>query len=67
MSDGSDYVKPGYQTTEFWLAMIVVVTAAAAALIQVYRGSLDASGACLLVASTLTSGAYSYGRGAAKS
>jgi len=35
--------KAGYQTTEFWLSLIVVVVAAASALLQVYRGQLDAA------------------------
>jgi len=59
--------KPGYQTTEFWLSLAVVAVAATAALVQVYRGQLDATGATALVSSAVAALGYSHSRAIVKS
>ena len=59
--------KPGYQTTEFWLSLAVVAVAAIAALVQVYRGQLDAAGAVALVSSAAVATGYSHSRATVKS
>ncbi len=59
-------MKPGFLTTEFALTLIVVLVAAAAALVQVWRGQLDATGALTLMSAALAVVGYSHGRAAAK-
>jgi hypothetical protein len=59
-------LKPGFLTTEFALTLIVVLVAAAAALIQVWRGQLDAVGALSLRSAALAVVGYAHGRSQVK-
>ena len=58
--------RPGFLTSEFVLTLIVVLTAAAAALIQVWRGQLDAMGALSLMSAALAVVGYAHGRSQVK-
>jgi hypothetical protein len=59
-------VKPGPTTTEFWLVVIVVLTASIASLIEVFRGHLDAAGAVALVSAAVATASYAHGRSVVK-
>jgi hypothetical protein len=59
-------MKPGFLTSEFALALIVVLVAAVAALIQVWRGQLDGMGALGLMSAALAATGYAYGRSRVK-
>ena len=59
-------MKPGFFTSEFALTLVVVLVAAAAALIQVYRGQLDAMGALSLMSAALAAAGYAHGRSQVK-
>ncbi|HZV02653.1 MAG TPA: hypothetical protein VFF73_38455 [Planctomycetota bacterium] len=56
----------GYLTSEFILTLIVVLVAAAAALIQVWRGQLDGMGAISLMSAALAAASYALGRSRVK-
>jgi len=58
--------RPGFLTSEFVLTLIVVLVAAAAALIQVWRGQLDAMGAVSLMSAALAAVGYAHGRSKVK-
>jgi hypothetical protein len=57
---------PGFLTSEFVLTLIVVLVAAAAALIQVWRGQLDGMGAISLMSAALATASYAIGRSRVK-
>jgi hypothetical protein len=59
-------VRPGFLTSEFALTLIVVLVAATAALIQVWRGQLDAMGALSLMSAALAVVGYAHGRSQVK-
>ena len=59
-------MKPGFLTSEFALALIVVLVAAVAALIEVWRGQLDGMGALSLMSAALAATGYAYGRSKVK-
>ncbi len=61
-----DRVKSGARTTEFWLVLILVSTAAVACLIEVWRDRLDASGAIGLVSAAVATATYVHSRSAVK-
>ena len=55
-------MKPGFLTSEFVLTFMVVLVAAIASLIQVWRGQLDGVGALSLMSAALAATGYAYGR-----
>lgn len=59
-------VGPGFLTSEFVLTLIVVLVAAAAALIQVWRGQLDGMGAISLMSAAIATASYAFGRSRVK-
>ncbi len=59
-------MRPGFLTSEFALTLIVVLVAATAALIQVWRGQLDAMGALSLMSAALAVVGYAHGRSQVK-
>lgn len=59
---------PGVKTTEFWLALAVIIFSGLVVLLMVYQGKMDGTTALgALAAAGVTSAGYSHGRGAAKS
>ncbi len=59
-------MRAGFLTSEFVLTLIVVLVAAAAALIQVWRGQLDGMGALGLMSAALATTGYALGRSRVK-
>jgi hypothetical protein len=60
------HVKPGIKSTEFWLAVAVVVIATTVGGIEVYRGQLDGPGAATFVAAAAATFGYSHSRARVK-
>lgn len=58
--------RPGWQTSEFWLALPVVLTACVVVVIQAIRGQIDLTVAVAGLGGALTAATYAVSRARAK-